>query len=129
MDAYGGLSVDDLLDLPNDEFLSSSSCSSAATAAVSDFLLHHPSSAATAHFEESSIPTYSTDFTDIFRVPVRSPPILISFCIVFFFKLHPEIDAAVLHGLIVVPWIIISQFDCFYSCALRFSCRPRTRRS
>lgn len=72
MDAYGGLSVDDLLDLPNDEFLSSSS---AATAAVSDFLLHHPSSAATAHFEQSSIPTNSADFADIFHVPVRSPPI------------------------------------------------------
>ncbi|KAH6825770.1 GATA transcription factor 4 [Perilla frutescens var. hirtella] len=71
MDAYGGLSVDDLLDLPNDDFFSSSSSSSAA---VSDFLLHHPNSSAAnvnAHFQESSIPTYSTDLTDIFHVPTE----------------------------------------------------------
>ncbi|XP_057807317.1 GATA transcription factor 2-like [Salvia miltiorrhiza] len=73
MDAYGALSVDDLLDLPNDDFLSSSSSSSAAAAAANaDFLLHHPSSAANAHFEDSPLPTnYSTDFTDIFRVPTE----------------------------------------------------------
>ncbi|XP_042052602.1 GATA transcription factor 4-like [Salvia splendens] len=67
MDAYAALSVDDLLDLPNDEFLSSSS------AATADFLLHHPSSSSAAEFEDSSnIPTnYSTDFTDIFRVPTE----------------------------------------------------------
>ncbi|KAG6432327.1 hypothetical protein SASPL_103903 [Salvia splendens] len=69
MDAYAGLSVDDLLDLPNDEFLSSSSSS----AAKADFLLHHPSSSsAAAEFEDSSVPTnYSTDFPDIFRVPTE----------------------------------------------------------
>ncbi|XP_047977799.1 GATA transcription factor 4-like [Salvia hispanica] len=71
MDAYAGLSVDDLLDLPNDDFLSSSS--SSAAAATADFLLHHPSSSSAAEFEDSSnIPTnYSTDFTDIFRVPTE----------------------------------------------------------
>ncbi|KAG8391586.1 hypothetical protein BUALT_Bualt01G0202900 [Buddleja alternifolia] len=71
MDVYGGLSVDDLLDLPNDDhfFSSSSSSSSAATAAVSEFLHHHPSSAATNYFDQSSIPGYSTDFNDILSVP------------------------------------------------------------
>ncbi|KAI3444742.1 hypothetical protein Pfo_001407 [Paulownia fortunei] len=71
MDVYGGLSVDDLLDLPSDDFFSSSSSSSAtATTAVSDFLLHHPSSAATTtYFEQSSIPSHSTDFNDILCVP------------------------------------------------------------
>ncbi|KAL1543367.1 GATA-binding factor 2 [Salvia divinorum] len=67
MDAYTGLSVDDLLDLPNDEFLSSSSA-----AATADYLLHHPSTSAAAEFEDSSVPTnYSTDFTDIFPVPTE----------------------------------------------------------
>ncbi|PIN21928.1 hypothetical protein CDL12_05382 [Handroanthus impetiginosus] len=68
MDVYGGLSVDDLLDLPSDDFISSSSSSSAATA-VSDFLPHYPSSAATTYYEQSSAPGYSSDFTDILCVP------------------------------------------------------------
>ncbi|KAK4411237.1 GATA transcription factor 4 [Sesamum angolense] len=68
MDVYGGLSVDDLLDLPSDDFLSSSSSSSATPTTVSDFLLHHPSSSTTC-FEQSSVPGYSTDFSDILCVP------------------------------------------------------------
>ncbi|KAL0464603.1 UNVERIFIED_CONTAM: GATA transcription factor 4 [Sesamum latifolium] len=68
MDVYGGLSVDDLLDLPSDDFFSSSSSSSATPTAVSDLLLHHPSSSTTC-FEQSSVPGYSNDFTDILCVP------------------------------------------------------------
>lgn len=68
MDVYA---VDDLLDLPSDEFFSSSST------AASDFLLHHPSSSAattttTYNFEQSSVPGYSDDFVDILSVPVSS---------------------------------------------------------
>ncbi|KAL3616492.1 GATA-binding factor 2 [Castilleja foliolosa] len=66
MDVYGGLSVDDLLDLPNDDFLTSSS-----TAAVSDNL-HYPPPSSTANYsEQSSIPNYSNDFHDILCVPAE----------------------------------------------------------
>ncbi|KAK6162566.1 hypothetical protein DH2020_002407 [Rehmannia glutinosa] len=69
MDVYGGLTVDDLLDLPSDDFFSPSSSSATTTAAVSDFLHHHPSSSTTTYFEQSSVPSYSTDFNDILCVP------------------------------------------------------------
>ncbi|KAL8062426.1 hypothetical protein ABFX02_02G146700 [Erythranthe guttata] len=68
MDVYA---VDDLLDLPSDDFFASSSSSGGAapTAAVSDYLHHHPS---TAYFEQySSVPSYSTDFSDVLSVPTE----------------------------------------------------------
>ncbi|GFP80908.1 gata transcription factor 4 [Phtheirospermum japonicum] len=71
MDVYGGLSVDDLLDLPNDDFLTSSSATAAATAAVSDYLHHHPSPSTGNYCEQSSIPNYSNDFHDILCVPTE----------------------------------------------------------
>ncbi|KAL3833100.1 hypothetical protein ACJIZ3_007836 [Penstemon smallii] len=63
MDVYSGLSVDDLLNLPNDDFFTSPSA--AAGNSVSDFLHHQPSSATTTttYFDHTPKPAYSTDFT------------------------------------------------------------------
>lgn len=90
MDVYGGLSVDDLLDLPTDDFFPSSSSSAAAATPT----FHHPSSAANSHFDDqSSIPSHSADLSDILCVPVRSLFIIVNLIT----------GAVVLHGLIVVP--------------------------
>ncbi|CAA0842705.1 GATA transcription factor 4 [Striga hermonthica] len=73
MDVYGGLSVDDLLDLPSDDFFSPSSSTAAAGggggATVSDYLLQNPSSSAGNCFEQSPTPSFSNDFNDILCLP------------------------------------------------------------
>ncbi|KAL6495378.1 GATA-binding factor 2 [Orobanche gracilis] len=73
MDVYGGLSVDDFLDLPpNDDYLTSSTPDN--TAAVSELILHHPSSSTGNCFERPiSIPSYSNELNDVLCVPADDP--------------------------------------------------------
>ncbi|KAL6499413.1 GATA-binding factor 2 [Orobanche hederae] len=74
MDVYGGLSVDDFLDLPppTDDYLISSTSDN--TTAVSELLLHHPSSSTGNYFERPiSIPSYSHEFNNVLCAPADDP--------------------------------------------------------
>ncbi|GER44885.1 GATA transcription factor [Striga asiatica] len=62
MDAYGGISVDDLLDLPSDDFFPPSSSTAATTAAA---VSHYNC------FEQSFTPSFSSEFNDILCLPTE----------------------------------------------------------